>query len=238
MRNLRLKRLLAGVAIFITAALLSSLLVAYFTSKPPTDSAAGPPTTSSPTAPATPMTPVATASATSANEVSPTQLATLGVCPLPCHATGQVTVEHPLWGQVSVFTVQFNEDLSSHIPARIIAIDASGRLQWQYTVEGLVQLKPAEPSRDRIDHLFLMYNPGRYDGIIVLTPTKYGFEDFGSLPTSGETTGRFYSSHLSDVDGDHIYEIVSEKNTCDPSCANGRVEVATWAFNGKDYADH
>ena len=56
-----------------------------------------------------------------------------------------------------------------------------------------------------------MYNPGRYDGIVVLDPTKYGFEDFGSLPTSGESTGRFYGAHLTDVDGDRIYEIVSEK---------------------------
>ena len=88
---------------------------------------------------------------------------------------------------------------------------------------------------DKSGNVFLDYNPGRYNGVIVLRPVAGGFANFRTLPTPGDFNGRFYFAELSDADSDGTYEIISSSNDCTPSCAEGTTTSTVWRWNGHDY---
>ncbi len=50
--------------------------------------------------------------------------------------------------------------------------------------------------------IFIDYDPGRYNGVIILGPTVDGFEDFDALPPAGDYLGRFYYAEATDADRD------------------------------------
>jgi hypothetical protein len=71
--------------------------------------------------------------------------------------------------------------------------------------------------------------------VIILSPAADGFEDFDTLPPSGEYRTRFYGARAVDVDEDGTMEIETEANDCVPSCPGGTSTVQVFRWNGDDY---
>ncbi len=184
------------------------------------------------------------------NEIEVTDdqiVAAIGGCPgTRCLVTGRIEFDHPTWGHSALVTlVERDADCGS----RLAVIDQYGRARWQSpagdgcfldAAPPFVDGVPALPSVDGAGHLFLRYNPGRYDGVIVLKPIPDGFDDFNSLPTaitSGAYNARFYNAYVNDADHDGVFEIVESSNEC-PSCADGTITTITNKWNGADYVDY
>ena len=156
---------------------------------------------------------------------------------LPTEDATSVTIMHPLWGATRLVA---SLPISSG-PGSIIAYDMDGAVLWSWYSEFQYTLEPwgttlGTPSVDAAGHIFFRFNPGRYDGVIILSPTSDGFDDFGSLPAAdGSTEGRFYSADVVDDDADGIYEVVVATNDCNPDCAGGSTTLATYRWDGIDF---
>jgi hypothetical protein len=120
--------------------------------------------------------------------------------------------------------------------SHLVAVDLQGRIRWRHDGGPWPVFAPASPRTDTLGHIFLTYNPGRYDGIVVLHPVANGFEDFGTLALAEDrATTRFYSSSLHDDNGDGIEEIHADINICDPNCAAANYVTTVYHWNGSDY---
>ena len=147
--------------------------------------------------------------------------------------TGRIGFKHPSWGLSTLVTTQ----LADKAGGWLYAVDGFQNVRWaRQTGGGSEELAPHTPSVDKLGHLFVNYNPGRYNGVIVLKPTATGFDDFESMPPVDDYDGRFYSAEAVDVDDDGQLEIVVESNDCNPSCAGGTVTAQTFGWDGNDYA--
>jgi hypothetical protein len=141
-------------------------------------------------------------------------------------------MDHPSWGKILLFSLEFKAP-AGEFPAQLYAIDHTGRIVWNISIGGLYGLKAVSPSTDSTGHAFFTYNPGRYDGIIVLAPIAGGFNDFQSLPTvKYNLMGRFYSARVSGDNSTGQYRIIVEADTCDPDCATGSVLKTEYAWSG------
>jgi hypothetical protein len=56
------------------------------------------------------------------------------------------------------------------------------RRDWTW---GCGKIRPNRPATDRTGNVFLRYNPGRYDGVIVLRAVGDRIVSFGTLPRGG-----------------------------------------------------
>lgn len=145
---------------------------------------------------------------------------------------------HPSWGVVRLRTALD----ASPGRASLTAIDSAGVSRWSWSTPLAYLIEPygakdgEGESFDARGHLFIRWNPGRYDGVIVLSPTADGFEDFGSLPHGADTTGRFYPAESADVNNDGARDIIIEKNNCKPDCAGGIITSDTYRWEGSDFA--
>lgn len=167
-------------------------------------------------------------------------------CGSDCRITGEIEFDHPTWGASTLVTTEPSAGGSG--TATITALDPEGEVQWSYEYTSLPALSPVdvadsysntEPQVDRaVDsngHIFLNYNPGRYNGVIVLEPTSDGFEDFGSLEAAEELLSPFYSADVVGETTDGAFIIQSSTNDCIPSCAAGSTVAVQYEFNGEDY---
>ncbi|MFI5841604.1 hypothetical protein ACIA8K_18040 [Catenuloplanes sp. NPDC051500] len=161
----------------------------------------------------------------------------LGLCTIDCTTTGILPFDHPQWGPTWLLTFQGGGP-SATVPheSGLLAVGDDRTVHWSRPGGDWTEIHPAEPATDRTGHLFVLYNPGRYDGLLVLAPTRAGFDDFGSLPDEAELpTSRFYSVTPVDTDNDGIIEIRQDLNTCTPNCAEGTVETTVLRWTGSDY---
>lgn len=162
------------------------------------------------------------------------RLRALGACRSRCIISSKLDFDHPTWGRCTIVTTKAAD--TATVDANIAVVDAAGTLRWHHWGGGWPELALAEPARDRTGHIFLNYNPGRYNGVVILGPSKAGFDTYDSLPPPDDYRSRFYSSDLRDVDGDGIYEVDSAINDCDPTCAEGTVNHTIYHWNGTTYA--
>lgn len=159
---------------------------------------------------------------------------------------GEFTVEftHPAWGPVRLLTT--DADNNGPGPASLSVIDANGVERYRYENEAMYTFRPVGTTEDLPDqldfrpidvqgHIFIDFNPGRYNGVVALRPTADGFDDFDTLPDPDDYDGRFYSAEVSDQEGDGTYEIALSINDCTPSCADGTTTTTTYRWNGSDY---
>ena len=163
---------------------------------------------------------------------------------IPGKVTGRVLLHDPVWGNLVVTTsVTYNTDEfeSNCGQPHLRVFDSAGqtrlRRDW---VWGCGELAPNRPSRDKTGNVFLSYNPGRYDGVIILRAAGGRLEDFGTLPAGGdnyEGTGPFgYYVQTQDTSPrDGVLEIKQFSNDCTPSCADGTITSELFVWNGHRY---
>lgn len=163
------------------------------------------------------------------------RLRQLGICEAVCTVTGRVFFDHPNWGPSALLTTLSPE--VNFRDANILVVDAAGKVRWRHRAGDWYELAPAEVPRDGTGNIFLNYNPGRYNGVIVLRPVPEGLLDFGSLPPEGDYQARFYYAVIVDRDGDGTFEIDKMSNDCDPDCAGGTISHTMFGWTGSDYAE-
>lgn len=154
------------------------------------------------------------------------------LCGPTCSVSGVAFVEHPTWGQIRVVTMLTEGVISG--TGTIAAVDVNDEVVlWSAKTGEMHTLAPAEPSQDTTGNVFIYYDPGRYNGVIVLRPTAEGFDDLQTLP--GENPGgRFYYAV---VQGEAEDEVSIWKYTNDgvPDYATGTVTKERFVWNGTDY---
>ncbi|MEV6967139.1 hypothetical protein AB0M47_18725 [Hamadaea sp. NPDC051192] len=164
------------------------------------------------------------------------QLRRLGACSAACTVTGQVWFDHPAWGHSLLFTTLPKEVGVGE--AYITVIDGAGKVRWQHRAGYWYRLAPNSPARDNTGHIFLNYDPGRLNGVIILNPSPAGFDTYQTLPAPGDYAQRFYSASVVDTNHDGRFEIDSALNDCEPDCAGGTIHHTSYQWNGSDYIGH
>lgn len=157
---------------------------------------------------------------------------------------------HPAWGLLTAVTHRNSDDGRDPGPASLTVRDSSGVVRFSWENEHMYWFGPAgsRPSRsgeddvrspvDALGHVFLDYDPGRYNGVVVLVPTEAGFDELATLPpTPDDYAGRFYCAGSTDLDGDGVYEIVKPKfcectAVCEPDA-----KAHTYRWRGTDYIE-
>lgn len=148
-------------------------------------------------------------------------------------------IKHPDLGAVRVFLVRRTDDSQS--PSGCIAsVTSSGHALATIDVDvhATELLRFAAPASDATKNTFVIYNPGRYDGVLVLVPDKDGFEDIGwSEPGDHYSGGRlaYYHARLVGPGGDGRYTIAKYQNSCNPSCSEGATAKVMLHWNGREY---
>jgi serine/threonine protein kinase, bacterial len=91
------------------------------------------------------------------------------------------------------------------------------------------------PATDATGNTFVTYNPGRFDGVMVLVPTTDGFQDVGVDETG--YTGRlaYYYAEVKGPDANGEFIIRHWQQNCTPSCAEGVPTYQDLHWNGSDY---
>lgn len=159
-------------------------------------------------------------------------------------APGEWTIsfDHPTWGRARLITRQATPDDSTLGPASMTVLDESGAEVYSYHNDGMYSFRPAGSTADALldpfdalGHIFIDFNPGRYNGLIVLKPTPDGFADFETLPPSDGYSTRFYGARVIDDDGDGTYEVEVTNYDCVPTCAGGSATTTIYRWSGSDY---
>lgn len=140
------------------------------------------------------------------------QLMDIGGCEIPCEITGSVKFDHPTWGPSTLLTAEASSGGGLTI-AYIAVVGFNGALTWSRE-STVYSVAPADTPTDSTGHVFLTYNPRRYDGVIVLSPVENGFNFFESLPAEDDYLGRFYNAAVADTDDDGVLEIEKSTNDC------------------------
>ncbi|GAA3386879.1 hypothetical protein [Streptomyces roseoviridis] len=146
-------------------------------------------------------------------------------------------IRHPELGTVRVFLVRRSV---SHYPKGCVAsVTGSGRpLASVYVDIYENDLNFADPATDTTGNTFVVYNPGRYDGVLVLVPDADGFEDIGWRSTTEHYSGGRFAYYHARLDGpgeDGRYTIIQSENSCVPSCAQGATSQVSLHWNGHEY---
>ena len=166
-----------------------------------------------------------------------TELIVKAGCEAPCVVTGVVPLPHTKWGAATLVTTGTADGFDQQVQ-NMFVLDHSGSVQWRFREDSWWFLRPNNPVTDKTGHVFLDYNPGRYNGLIVLAMTDHGVEDFQSLPKAGDVFGRFYGGGTADPHKTGTFQVLVSTNTCDPDCAAGNYVDTTYVWNGQDYIEH
>ncbi|GAC57149.1 hypothetical protein GOHSU_16_01070 [Gordonia hirsuta DSM 44140 = NBRC 16056] len=154
------------------------------------------------------------------------------------HVTSKADYTHPHLGPMRLFTLTRGNAGSSDGNACIVAVPADGApvvLKGMSVYED--SLDVADPVSDSTGNAFVNYNPGRYNGVYILVPTKTGFQPLTAQEYKKPTTGvrNFYYAELIGPGADGRYAIEQSANDCTPDCAGGTITKETFVWNGSDY---
>ncbi|MCL2466485.1 MAG: hypothetical protein FWF02_11450 [Micrococcales bacterium] len=178
-----------------------------------------------------------TATVTALPALTAAQLTQLCQSQFAVDPNGSTVVNHRAWGPTTVVACGPTSTSAPVDTAGILAADLNGKVVWSLALTDLYyELKVANPGTDSSGNVFVMYNPGRYDGVIVLRPTPTSIDVLvGTASGEGDpvTSLDFYSAYLSMVSG--MYEVTVRKNDCDPDCADGTPSSTTYTWNGTTY---
>jgi len=156
----------------------------------------------------------------------------LGFCEAKCVTLKSARFEHPSWGPMYLITWVEADGRSG-----VAAITPTGEALWRQDYPGgVIELRPAQPVQDASENVFVVYNPGRYDGIAVFRPTTTGFADLAGVRQGESPDGRFYNASLRGPSREGYYEIRQYEHSCDPSCAMGQTTYMDYQWLGTDYS--
>lgn len=143
---------------------------------------------------------------------------------------------HPSWGAATFVVCR------PHVTARdpwigypngtaahVVVVDAKGHVRWNAPdLDGLSSYawELAVPATDSSGNLFVHYDPGRYDGILVYRPVANGMQLLKD----------FYYAELASPGADgRYYRIRQYTNDCKPDCARGTTTSRLYTWNGTTY---
>jgi len=148
-------------------------------------------------------------------------------------ANGSTVIDHDAWGPTTVVACGPMLSLTSVETVGILAVDQDGAVVWSQTFSDVYyELMMAEPGTDTTGNVFVMYNPGRYDGLIVLRPTPTDIELLigpDSTEGSAVTPIDFFGVDLNLVSGQYeitkLDGVTASQNT--PSTASPSPSTAS-----------
>ena len=151
--------------------------------------------------------------------------------------TAHQDVRHPSLGAVRLFLLLTPaQQVSDH--GCVVAVAHTGKavIAIPLDIEG-TSLAFANPVTDSTGNAFVTYNPGRYDGVLVLVPTATGFQGPGWSMAGSHYAGKraYYDAKPQGPGSDGKYTIVQSRNDCVPDCAGGTVTSKVLHWNGNDY---
>ncbi|WP_344513801.1 hypothetical protein [Dactylosporangium maewongense] len=158
-------------------------------------------------------------------------------CP-GCRVKGQFAFLHPTWGVVTlVVALSPTGGAGGYGSSDLIAFDAQRKVVWRKDYDRQWEsVAFADPGMDATGNVFINFNPGRLNGVIILRPVAGGLKDFATLPDAESGyQERFYSARLVMDTAKGTYTVRSELNDCEPSCAEGTIHTTTYRYNGTDY---
>lgn len=159
----------------------------------------------------------------------------------PGTAIAHHDIQHKTLGAVRLFLMR-SSDINQGC---IAAIANSGQALPPIWVDvgALENFAFANPATDATANTFVLYNPGRYDGVLVLIPNTDGFEDIGWDHLPGDPSFKlrmsgkhaYYYAQLLGPGGDGEFTIRQKHNDCTPDCASGTTTSQDLHWNGSDY---
>jgi hypothetical protein len=148
-------------------------------------------------------------------------------------------LEHPALGTIRVFLFLDRSAQGMQSAGCILPVTTAGRVLPSIPIDGQDKLGFANPATDATGNTFVIYDPGRYDGVLVLIPNADGFEDIGWNKDMSGThyVGKhaYYYAELVGPNSSDIYTIRQSHNDCTPSCAEGTTTSHDLHWNGSDY---
>jgi len=179
---------------------------------------------------------------------SPTPEPTVSIDPsLLCHTkidmytsvTGTTLIDHPAWGPTTIVVCGPTDTPIQD--AGILAVDSTGSARWSTeSSDNHVTYKLADPATDASGNIFIVYNPGRYDGVMILHPTSESIEVLADSYASYQEQASplfFYYAKLVGPGTDGLYQIEQFDNDCVPSCAEASPTSSMYAWNGTTYVE-
>jgi len=166
---------------------------------------------------------------------------------LLCHAqigaetsvTGTTVIEHPSWGKTTIIVCGPSGSITED--AGVLAVDNTGSVKWSTaSKDNHVTYELADPATDASGNIFIVYNPGRYDGVMIMRPTNDSIEVLATSYSSyieQATPLYFYSATLIGPGPDGLYQIEQASNDCNPNCAAGTTTYTTFAWDGITYVE-
>ena len=154
----------------------------------------------------------------------------------PSDVEAQQDIHHPALGTVRLFLLTDPSPGPHRDCVSAVASNGKPFTPIQIDVAG-DSLAFANPVTDSTGNAFITYNPGRYDGVLVLVPTADGFEDIGWDIKDTRYSGKraYYYAKLNGPGPDGRYTITQFNNNCEPSCAGGSVTSQVLHWDGHDY---
>lgn len=143
--------------------------------------------------------------------------------------TGRATITHPAWGKMTLITTYKPAERSADLTFLV-----GDEVVHERTVKEQYEVKLASPAQDDTGNIFINYNPGRYNGVMVLRPSGENFTVLADAYDPEADVPRFYDAKLvGPQDGRYSLEV--SRNDCVPGCATGTVTRTPWTWNGSDY---
>ena len=144
-------------------------------------------------------------------------------------------IPHPSLGTIRLFLILDSNQVGPKVGC-VAAVAGNGMVLPAITVDvGGNSLNFPNPVTDSTGNAFVKYNPGRYDGVLVLVPTPDGFQDIGWGDTHYAGKRAYYYAKLEGPGPNGQYTIRQFNNDCSPSCAAGAVTSQGLHWNGTDY---
>ena len=159
------------------------------------------------------------------------------------NVTGTTVIQHPAWGAITIVVCgKLGGTFETGINyAGVLAVDNTGTVKWlKASRDNHVMCELADPATDASGNIFVLYNPGRNNGVMILRPTADSIEvlaDSYSAYMEQTTPLYFYAAGLIGPGSDGLYQIAQSSNNCGLDCAPGIYPYTTYVWNGTTYVE-
>lgn len=149
-------------------------------------------------------------------------------------ATGTFTIDHPAWGRTTLVTCGV-PDFTGFVESGVLAVDSLGGVWWSVDAGMNYVFNFFETATDASGNIFIDYNPGRYDGVMILRPTADSIQVLAGGYMDQQASQNFYAAFLVGPGADGLYEISQYTNDCTPDCASGTTTSQLFGWDGTTY---